>query len=63
NAEGVALLENLPAEPATIHAWNPRLRGEPVVYQAQPGQNSAELTLKLRPAFSRTPPDDRGGYR
>jgi plastocyanin len=63
DAKGVALLENLPAEPATIHAWNPRLRGDPVVYHTQPGQNSAELTLKLRPAFSRTPPDDRGGYR
>ncbi|MGB9276246.1 MAG: hypothetical protein WCC08_13500, partial [Terrimicrobiaceae bacterium] len=62
DAKGVALLENL-AEPATIHAWSPRLRGDPVVYNAPPGQNSAELTLKLRPAFSRTPPDDRGGYR
>lgn len=63
DAKGVALLQNLSAEPVTIHAWNPRLRGNPVVYNAQPGQNSAELTLKLRPAFSRTPPDDRGGYR
>jgi plastocyanin len=63
DANGVALLQNLSAEPVTIRAWSPRLRGDPVVYKAQPGQSSAEITLKLRPAFSRTPPDDRGGYR
>ena len=64
DARGIALLRNLPAGPVLICAWYPRLRGDPVKSQTEPGQSSAELTLKLRPAFRRTPPDDRGGgYR
>ncbi|HEY5707504.1 MAG TPA: hypothetical protein VIS96_18245 [Terrimicrobiaceae bacterium] len=64
DANGIALLRNVPAGPVTICAWYPRLRGDPVVSKTQPGQNYAELTLRLRPAFLRTPPDDRGGgYR
>ena len=64
DARGIASLRNLPGGPVMICAWYPRLRGDPVKSQAEPGQSSVELTLKLRPAFRRTPPDDRGGgYR
>jgi plastocyanin len=64
DARGVAVLSNVPTDPVTIRAWCPRLRGDPLTYRTPPGQSSAELTMKLRPAFSRTPPDDRGGgYR
>jgi len=64
DAEGIALLRNLPAESATVYGWCPRLRGEPVKFDVQPGQNVAELAMRLRPDFRRTPPDDRGGgYR
>jgi plastocyanin len=64
DARGFAMLSNLPNEPVTIRAWCPRLRGDPITYPVPPGQSSVELAMKLRPAFSRTPPDDRGGgYR
>jgi plastocyanin len=64
DAKGIALLRNLAVGPVMICAWNPRLRGDPVTSKTEPGQSFAELTLKLRPAFRRTPPDDRGGgYR
>jgi plastocyanin len=64
DASGLAVLTNVPADPVTIHAWCPRLRGDPLTYRTPSGQSSAELTMKLRPAFTRTPPDDRGGgYR
>jgi plastocyanin len=64
DSQGIALLRNVPAEPATIYGWCPRLRGEPVKFDVQPGQNSAELAMRLGPDFRRTPPDDRGGgYR
>jgi plastocyanin len=64
DAKGIASLRNLPAGPVMICAWYPRLRGDPVKSQTEAGQSFAELTLKLRPAFRRTPPEDRGGgYR
>lgn len=64
DASGVVLLRNLPAGPVSIFGWCPRLRGAPVKADLLAGQSSAELTMKLRPAFQRTPPDDRGGgYR
>ncbi|HEY5768942.1 MAG TPA: methylamine utilization protein [Terrimicrobium sp.] len=63
DAKGIASLRNLPGGPVIVCAWYPRLRGEPVKSQIEPGQSFAELTLTLRPAFRRTPPDDRGGYR
>jgi plastocyanin len=63
DAKGLASLRDLPAD-AMIHAWCPRMRGDPIAHRLQPGQSYVELVLKLRPAFSRTPPDDReGGYR
>ena len=63
-ANGIAALRNLPAGPISVFGWCPRLRGPPVKSDVQPGQNSAQLAMKLRPAFLRTPPDDRGGgYR
>jgi plastocyanin len=64
DATGAATLSNLPSEPITIHAWCPRLRGDPLTYKTPQGQSFVELTMKLRPAFTRTPPEDRGGgYR
>ncbi len=64
DASGSVLLRNLPAGPVSIFGWCPRLRGPPVKTDMQSGQSAAELTMKLRPAFQRTPPDDRGGgYR
>ena len=60
---GVGVLRDLPAGPVSIVGWCPRLRGAPVQANLE-GQSSAELTMKLRPAFQRTPPDERGGaYR
>jgi plastocyanin len=64
DASGSVLLRSLPAGPGSIFGWYPRLRGPPVKAEVQAGQSSAELTMKLRPAFQRTPRDDRGGgYR
>jgi plastocyanin len=64
DASGSVLLRNLPAGPVSIFGWSPRLRGAPVKVDLPAGQSSAALTMKLRPAFQRTPPDDRGGgYR
>jgi plastocyanin len=64
DASGIALLRNLPPEAVSIVGWCPRLRGEPVKVDLQAGRSSVELTMKLRPVFQRTPPDDRGGsYR
>jgi plastocyanin len=61
---GVGLIRNLPAGPVSIVGWCPRLRGAPVQANLEGSQSSAELTMKLRPAFQRTPPDERGGaYR
>ena len=60
---GVGVLRDLPAGSFSILGWCPRLRGAPVQANLE-GQSSAELTMKLRPAFQRTPPDERGGaYR
>ncbi|HEY5954242.1 MAG TPA: methylamine utilization protein [Terrimicrobiaceae bacterium] len=63
DATGRALLRNLPPGPVSVFGWSPQLRGAPVKTDVSAGQGSAELSLKLRPAFRRTPPDDRGGYR
>ena len=61
---GVGLLRDLPAGSFSILGWSPRLRGAPVQANLEGSQSSAELTMKLRPAFQRTPPDGRGGaYR
>ena len=61
---GVGLLRGLPAGSFSILGWCPRLRGAPVQANLEGGQSSAELTMTLRPAFRRTPPDERGGaYR
>jgi plastocyanin len=63
DSRGIARLRDLPAE-ATIYAWYPRLRGDPVATKAQSGQIIVEVAMKLRSAFLRTPPDDMGGgYR
>jgi plastocyanin len=60
---GVGVLRDLPVGSFSILGWCPRLRGAPVQANLE-GQSSAELTMKLRPAFQRTPPDERGGaYR
>ena len=60
---GVGVLRDLPVGSFSILGWCPRLRGAPVQTNLE-GQSSAELTMKLRPAFQRTPPDERGGaYR
>jgi plastocyanin len=60
---GVGVLRDLPAGSFSILGWCPRLRGAPVQANLE-GRSSAELTMKLRPAFQRTPPDERGGaYR
>jgi len=60
---GVGLLRDLPAG-SSIVGWCPRLRGAPVQANLEGTQSSAELTMRLRPAFQRTPPDERGvGYR
>jgi plastocyanin len=64
DANGGVLLRDLPAGPVSIFGWSPRLRGAPVKVDLPAGQSSAALAMKLRPAFQRTPPDDRGGgYR
>lgn len=64
DANGTALLRNLPSEAGSIIGWCPRLRGAPVKVDLQAGRSSVELTMRLRPVFQRTPPDDRGGsYR
>jgi plastocyanin len=60
---GVGVLRDLPVGSFSILGWCPRLRGAPVQANLE-GRSSAELTMKLRPAFQRTPPDERGGaYR
>jgi plastocyanin len=52
DARGIVFLRNLPAGPVSVYG------------DVQAGQTSVELTMKLRPAFQRTPRDDRGGgYR
>jgi plastocyanin len=62
--KGVGLLRDLPAGSFSIVGWCPRLRGAPVQTTLEGSQSSAELTMRLRPAFQRTPPDERGGgYR
>jgi plastocyanin len=64
DASGNVLLRNLPAGPLSILGWYPRLRGPPVKADVQASQSSAGLTMKLRAALRRTPPDARrGGYR
>ena len=61
---GVGVLRDLPAGSLSILGWCPRLRGAPVQANLEGSQSSAELTMRLRPAFQRTPPDERGGaYR
>ncbi|HEY5741759.1 MAG TPA: methylamine utilization protein [Terrimicrobiaceae bacterium] len=61
---GVGVLRDLPPGSFSILGWCPRLRGAPVQANLEGSQSSAELTMKLRPAFQRTPPDERGGaYR
>lgn len=63
DSRGIARLRDLPAE-ATIYAWYPRLRGDPVATKTRSGQSFVEVAMKLRPAFLRTPPDNMGGgYR
>jgi plastocyanin len=60
---GVGVLRDLPVGSFSILGWCSRLRGAPVQANLE-GRSSAELTMKLRPAFQRTPPDERGGaYR
>ena len=62
--KGVGLLRDVPAGSFSILGWCPRLRGAPVQTNLEGSQGSAELTMRLRPAFQRTPPDERGGgYR
>ncbi len=60
--DGSVTLRGLPKDTTAITVWHPRLRGKPVTWR--PAQGSPEVTLPLRPAFPRTPPDgDGGSYR
>ena len=64
DARGVATISGLPTGPADIQTWHSRLRGNPVkssVNLDSATTGSAEVKLRLRPAFRRTPPDTEGG--
>jgi len=66
NASGIATLKDLPASTRALKIWHPRLRGDPVAWTPEEGESASQaaVTLTLRPAFPRTPPQDEGGtYR
>ena len=63
-ADGVAVLTGVPPGTTTVKAWHPRSRSEPVETRLGSDKTTADISLPLRPAFRRTPPEgDADTYR
>lgn len=63
DAGGAATISGLPMGSTKVQTWHPRLRGNPVTSSVSLNDTnvSAEVKLRLRPAFRRIPPDAEGG--
>lgn len=59
NADGEAVLADVPAGAATLHIWHPYLRGAPIVRTIAVPSSASSQSFQLR---LRAPPDRRSAY-